>query len=1038
MLPIQRGPLASVALAQSDGAPRSRVEEGQEFMPQADSSSCARVTFSVLGPLAARVGESQISVGGPVQRRVLAMLLLEPGRVVPLDRLVDAVWDEDPPSTAAHQVRKAAASLRKRIPCGHDLIVTDDPGYRIDASRCGIDLLDFDTRTRAARGSLQEGDPEAAVAGLRSALGLWRGSVLSGIDTPVIRAAATVLDERRISAMEQVFELSLSLDQCNAIIPELRAFVAEDPLRETPRAQLMTALYRTGRQADALEEFRRLRELLQGTLGIDPGTRLNDLYAAILNSDPALGEPTAPVSIREPAEAEAADVDGAQPVVRARTLPASLRDFTGRGEELAQLQDLMAADGEPDSRQPRVIAIVGMGGVGKTSLAIEAAHRVSGRYPDGRLWVDLRGFTPGQTPLSPRESLDILLHAAGFPDDRIPDNLEARAGLWQSYLADRRVLILLDNVASPQQVQHLLPVPPGCVVLVTSRSRLVDLDGAVWVSVGHMSPAESVALINEIVPAPGAPQDLERLADLCGHLPLALRIAAARIASRPGWTVRYMADRLDKQSRRLAELRSDERSVAATLHLSYAAMPEAHQVAFALLGMHPGETMDLPSVAALLGMDVLDAEDILDALVDANLLEQRTAGVYALHDLVRNFAHGIGRDRDEGTLAVDSLLDYYVRATDEACDVLFPGRARRFDAHVPDVGETPALEKPEQAAAWFEREDRCLVSLVATALERGRNWQAVILARNLNFHLNARGCLDDLRELGVQAVEAARRLDEPVALCVTLSNLSSAGWKLGRVDESLQAATEAHRLAIRVGDRGIEAHSGLIIGLLMTNFGQYDEALPTLGRAIALAREIPNRRTEAECLTTLSTLHERQGRYDAAAAFAREAITASRAIGYQDNELVALADLALAQIGLASWAEARRTLEQARDLCEETSSRGDVSLVEVLSATVEDRLGSEADARELAAGALRRARSSDSCARLVRVTNLVAALHAGWGEHAEARTLYRAARESATAMRFHAEEVTARRGLALVAEVLGEDDVADGEPGADVARGRKA
>lgn len=999
-------------------------------MSQADKSSCPRVTFSILGPLAARVGESQISVGGPVQRRVLAMLLLEAGRIVPVDRLVDAVWDEDPPSTAAHQVRKAAASLRKRIPSGHDLIVTDDPGYRIDVSRCGLDLLDFDTGTQDAQRALKAGDHEAAVAGLRTALALWKGSVLSGMDTPVIRAAATVLDERRISAMEQVFELSLILDQCNAIIPELRAYIAEEPLRETPRAQLMTALYRTGRQAEALEEFRRLRELLQGTLGIEPGARLHELYVGILNSDPALGEPIAPISV--PASADAEPVDGGTPVVRARTLPASLRDFTGRGQELARLQDLMAGNAEPDSRHPRVIAIVGMGGVGKTSLAIEAAHRVSERYPDGQLAVDLRGFTPGETPLSPRESLDILLHTAGFLDDRIPDNIEARTGLWQSYLADRRILIVLDNAASPQQVQHLLPVPPGCVVLVTSRSRLVDLDGVVWLSVDHMSPAESVALIKEIVPAAHAGHEVELLADLCDHLPLALRIAAARIASRPGWTVGYMVDRLHKQSRRLAELRSDERSVAATLHLSYAAMPESHQAAFALLGIHPEATIDLPSVAALVGTNILDAEDILETLVDANLLGQPAPGLYTLHDLVRNFAQSIVRTRDDSGLALDRLLDYYVRATEKACDLRFPGRARRFSTHIPSAGNMPVLETPDQAAAWFKREDRGLLSLVTIALERGRNWHAVILARNLNFHLNARGRLDELRELGVQAVAAARGLDEPTVLCITLSNFSSAAWKLGLVGESLRAATEAHDLAIMVGDRDIEAHSGSIIGLLMTIFGQYDEALPTLHGAIDIAREIPSRRTEAECLTTLSTLHERQGQFEQAAATAREAITASRSIDYQDNELVALADLALAQIGLESWAEAQQTLERARDLCDETSSLGDVGLVDALSATVQDRLGAEAHARELATDAMRLARSSDSRARLVKVTTLVAALHARWGDQVAARALYDAAFTSAQAMRFHAEEQAARQGLVVVAEAIGYDpnEPPDGEKSA--------
>ncbi|MFC4628735.1 BTAD domain-containing putative transcriptional regulator [Promicromonospora alba] len=992
-------------------------------MSQTDSSPRPQVAFSVLGPLVARVGDVQLSIGGPVQRRVLAMLLLEPGHVVSLDRLVDAVWDEDPPSTAAHQIRKAAASLRKRVPCGHAVIVTEGPGYRVDVTRCRLDLLEFDERMSAARAALKDGAQEAAVNALWSALSLWRGAAVSGVDAPVIRAAATALDERRLSAAEQVFELSLSLGECGPIIPELRALIAEHPLRETLRAQLMLALYRTGRQAEALDEYARIRELLRDTLGIDPGIRIADLHASILNADPDLGEPSPPVPVAAKSSADVRD----RPFLRARTLPSSLRDFTGRSKELARLLALMNSGTVPAGRSPRIIAIDGMGGVGKTSLAIEAAHRVGEHFPDGQLAVDLRGFTPGVAPLAPMAALNVLLRAVGLPDDRIPDNIEARSGLWQSLLADRRLLILLDNAAGTQQLQHLLPASSGCLVLVTSRAKLLDLDGAAWISVDHMSPEESVALIGEILPAERVQDELpevRELADLCGHLPLALRIAAARVASRPGWTIRYMVDRLRDEGRRLTELRSNERSVAATLHLSYVAMPEAHRRALRILGIHPGTTMDLHSTAALLGMRAQNTEDVLESLVDANLLQQPGSGIYAFHDLVRNFAHSVGGAGDDGAAAIDRLLDYYANSTDAACDVLFPGRARRFPTPTNFTAELPPIETPAQAGAWFEREHRGLLALVALAVERERDWHAVILARNLNFHLNTHGRLDDLWDVGQHALTAARRLGELEVLCVTLSNFSSACWKLGRIEESLQAASEARDVAISIHDRSIEAHSGLIMGLLMTEFGQYTEALTVLQHSIVLSQEIPSPRTEAECLTTFSTLYERQGLYQKAATAAREAIVASRAIGYRDNELMATADLALAQIGLESYGEARQTLALAHDLCDETSSLGDVGLVAALSATVEQRLGREADSRDLAARALRMARSSNSRARLVRVSNLLGSLYVGWQDYDTARTLYGDARKLAAAMKFRADEAAAHQGLATVAEALGAKSVA--------------
>lgn len=998
------------------------------------------VAFSILGPLTARVGGKQLSIGGPVSQRVLAMLLLEPDRVVPVDRLVDAVWDEDPPETCTHQVRKAAAALRKRIPAGHTVIVTDGPGYRLDPARCHLDLIDFDDRLRHARRLLKDGASEAAVDELRAALRLWNGTVLSGIDSSVLRAAATALDERRLTATEQVFELSIGLGECGAIIPELRALTAQHPLRETLRAQLMVALYRTGRQAEALEEYARTRELLRDSLGIDPGSRLTNLYLSVLTADDALGEPSGPTTARAPAPAPALEKETeaepetapspepaprpeaaqpTRPVVPPRMLPAGIRDFTGRSRELARLVELIEASAEPEYRSPSVVAIDGMGGVGKTSLAIEAGHRTVERFPDGQLSIDLRGFTPGEEPLSSFKALDILLRAVGLPDDRVPDALEVRAGLWQSLLADRRYLVLLDNAASTQQLKHLLPASPGCVVVVTSRSRLTDLDGATWISVGQMDPEESVALIGEILPAErlrSEPEQVRRLADLCGHLPLALRIAAARVGSRPNWTIRYMVDRLGDESRRLAELRSNERSVEATLHLSFRAMPEAHRAAFCALGLHPGVMVDLCSAAALLGLDVMDAEEVLESLVDANLLQEPAPGIYVFHDLVRDFACGIVQTGEHTKGATGRLLDFYAAASDAACDALFPGRASRPTGLRPYGGDLPDVAGPGQAAHWFERECDALRSLVTVAVERGMDWHAVALTRNLNFYLNSNGRHDVLWELGRLAIAAARRLEEPPVLCVALSNFASACWKSGRVEDSLQGATEAHDLAIKIGDLGLEAHAGLVMGLLLTEFGRHQEALTLLTRSTALARQLSNARTEAECLTTLSTLYERQGRYRESAAAAEEAVTISRALGYRDNEMMALADLAFAQLGLGATHDAHETLVRALELCDETSSPGDVSLVEALTAMVEHQLGNAARARGLAARSLMLARASNSRVRLVRVTNLLGALHAAWQDPAGARALYLEASRLASALKFRTEERTALAGLAAVAQ----------------------
>ncbi|MEV6942634.1 BTAD domain-containing putative transcriptional regulator [Streptomyces sp. NPDC051172] len=988
------------------------------------NSQNPKLIFNILGPLTGWAGEERVFFGGQVQKRLMAMLLLDPGRVVPIHRLIEAVWEQDPPATAAHQVRKAVAELRKRIPNGPAVILTDGPGYQVDPAECRLDLLEFDERTQAAGRALREGDRAAAVDELRAALSLWKGSVLSGEGGPVVEGAATALEERRLAATEQLFELRLALGESSELVSELHALIAEYPLRETLRGHLMLALYRSGRQAEALEEYGRVREELRDRLGIDPGPRLVELHTGILQSRPELNapEPSAPSEVtgtRHPASRS----------LPLCTLPPSLSDFTGRERELAELLDYVEAGTPFGDPSPRIVAIDGMGGTGKTSLAVRAAHLLVERFSDGQVSIDLRGFTPGEGPLSPATALDVLLRYLGTPGDRIPDDLEGRTGLWRSLLADRRLLLLLDNVVSAEQIQPLLPAAPGCLVLTTSRSRLMDLDGAKWISIGLMPPEESAALVAETLSPErvnAEPEAAAELAELCGHLPLALRLATARLRNRPRWTIRYLVKRLRDENRRLDELRSGERSVAATLHLSYLAMSEQHRTAFLVLGLHPGAVFDVHSAAALLGIHPLDAEDTLESLLDAHLLQQPATDLYTFHDLVRSFAQGMGDatgELDEAA-AVERLLRYYVTTTDAACDVLFPGRTYRRTGLPPYEGERPPIRDAEQATAWSAREHGGLLAAVALAERRGYDRHTVCLTRNLNFLLHARGQFDDLWNLGHFAVSAARRLDEPALLCVALSNLGSACWKLGRIEEGLKVAVEGRDIATGLGDRHTEAHGESIIGLLLTELGKYREALPLLKRSIALARELGTPRAEAESLATLSTLYERWGRYPEAADAARRAIEASRSIGYRDNEVMALTDLAFAHVGLGEYTDAHHRLMEARSLCDESTSPGDVGLVLALSAKVEHHLGEEAQAHELADRALLLARTSTAQVRLAKVQNLVGSLHEAWRDHATARKLYAQAHTTAAAIRFRSEEAFALLGLARVTEALGEESVA--------------
>ncbi|MFF7262100.1 BTAD domain-containing putative transcriptional regulator [Streptomyces sp. NPDC008159] len=980
--------------------------------------SAQELRFRVLGPLEVWAGGERVRLGGTIQERVLATLLLDPGRVVPVVRLVEAAWGESPPATAAHQVRKAVADLRRRLPCGGEVISTDGPGYRVLTAAARLDLLDFDARIQAAAQAVAAGRSDDACLELQNALGLWQGPVLAGAGGPVVDRAATALEERRLAAVEQLYDLRLGLGASSELVADLRALVDAHPLREKPRGQLMLALYRSGRQADALEEYGKVRELLVEELGVDPGSHLVKLHEGILRESTELAAPQGmhPTPAKVPDERHG-------PIC---TLPYAVPDFTGRDRELAFLLDRVRAERGPDEHSARVVAIDGMGGMGKTSLAVRSAHELAAEFPDGQLYVDLRGFTPGeQSPVSASTALDTLLRALGTPSERIPEDLLGRTATWRASLAGRRMLLLLDNASDATQVLPLLSAPPGCLVLVTSRVRLVDLDGVEWISLGLMSPEESATLVVRTLGAArvaAEPEAVAELAELCGHLPLALRIATARLRNRPRWTVRHLLERLRDESRRMDELSSGDRSVAATLQLSYLAMEERYRSAFRVLSLHPSATIDAHSAAALLDVGVREAEDILELLLDVHLLQQPDLGQYAFHDLVRSFAQSRSGPTTERTDAdaLERLLRYYLTATDVACDVLFPGRTARSSGIPPYQGELPEFLAEKSARLWFGREHQGLLAAVDLADRLGHDRHTGWLIRNLAFHLNGGGYFEEFRSLGRVAVRAARRLDDLVLLSISLSSLGVACWKLGSFEEGITVAREGRTIAVRLGDRDAEVHSESTLGLLMSMLGRYNEALPLLERAIRLARELGTPRSEAETQTTLSSLYARWGRYPEAAGAARQALELEPGTADPVNETMALADLAFAQLGMGQYADAEASLNQALEKCDDSVPQGDVALVVALSAEVAHRLGNSVVVSGLAERARTLARSGGTPVRQARTENILGRLYTAQGQYSSAMALHAHALKLASAIKFCSEEASAHLGLARAAEGLGD------------------
>ncbi|WP_432111037.1 AfsR/SARP family transcriptional regulator [Streptomyces sp. YPW6] len=992
-----------------------------------DIAENSRVQFRILGSFECWDGNDRIRVGGPVHEKVLVTLLLEPHRVLPVFRLVEAAWDENAPATAAHQVRKAVAELRQRIPGGRDLIVTEGPGYRALTTPEQVDLSRFTEGLKQAREAAAAGQSTHAMTTLREALALWRGPLLAGTGGSVLSAASAALEERRLTAVEQLFDLRLANGESSEIIGELREFIDAHPLRETLRGQLMLALFRSGRQADALEEFAKVRDYLIDELGIGPGDALAELHNAVLRNSPELAAPQLPAT-------EATFTPEGKP----STLPYDLRDFTGREAEVSELLGFVE---EAPGSGPLIVAIDGMGGSGKTSLAVRAAHRLTEDYPDAQLYIDLRGFTPDGRPLSPGAAAESLLRMLGVPGDRIPDDAEGRIALWRRTMSTHRMILLLDNALDDAQVRPLLTSPTETLVLVTSRVPLMDLDAAHTVSLGVMPPGDSVALVEGVLGrtrAENEPEAVAQLTELCGHLPLALRIAAARLRKRPRWTVRYLVDRLRDDAHRLAELNSGERSVEVTLRLSYEGLAAETREAFRLLGQYPGSEINTYAAGALLGTGSREAEDVLEYLLDMHLLQQHETGRYAFHDLVRSFAQNLSRGGvlrppeagaeprptadgdDEIKRAVARLLDFALDATDAACDLLFPGRVRVGRSGPPTrSAELPPLETVEQARDWLEREQDSLLAAVSLAYRWEMDRHVGLLAANVVFPLDLRGRLEEFRELTRVAVAASRRLGDDALLRLSLSNLAVACWKLGRLTEGIAMSEEALALAIGLDDRRGEAKDTGVLGLLLSTLGRYDEALPRLRQSIEIKRQLGAERAEAESLTNLSSLYAEWGRYPEAVEAATRSVALSRSIGSVDKEVEGLTDLAVARIGLGEIAAASELLARARKLAGETMSPADLSLVLALSAEVADRLGESAQAEEWGESALGLGDLSGVPMREAAVGNIIGRFHTRNGRYAAAFELHARARDAASRIGYRVEEARALAGMADALERLG-------------------
>ncbi|MFD7653033.1 BTAD domain-containing putative transcriptional regulator [Actinosynnema sp. NPDC059797] len=846
------------------------------------------IRFNVLGPLEVWHGAERVAVPSGRGRVLLATLLLRANEQVTVDELVDRLWDGGAPKPERAKATLQMVVRRLRQALGEANVVrTVVGGYSADVPPGALDLHRF--RELVARGGLAE------------ALALWRGAPLADVRSDVLhRDDVAPLLEERLAVLERRVAADLDAGRSAELVPELRSLTARHPLRERFWGALVLALHRSGRTAEALAAYHEVRELLAEELGIDPGEELRELHRLVLGAGPA---PRAARPVAPPRQAPAA----------AQQLPADVRSFTGRQAELAALDRLAA-----DTRAAGVVAITGMGGLGKTALAVHWAHRRAADFPDGRLFVDLRGFDHDTPPLTPRQALTHLLGALGAPPERIPAALDQQVALYRSLLADRRALVVLDNAADVAQVRPLLPSGPGNFVLVTGRNDLrglLALNDAALVRLDVLAPAEGLDLLRRILGP--ARVDAEaaasaELVEVCGGLPLALRVAAATMAAEGGAAADCVAAL--KSGDRLSglEIPGDPASaVRVTFHLSYRALTPSARRLFRLLGVAPCRDFTAEAAAALTGTGLDGARRASAELLRAHLLEQPRPGRFVLHDLLRLHAEACAtteESEEDRRLAVTRLLDFYLHNADRADRVSRRSRTQLPLTPVADAVPLLSFEDRRRAMAWVGSEMPNLRVLVPFAAERGWHEHAWQIPAAMWSYLHTHYVWAEWRALNEVALASARHLGNRFAEAVALHTLGSMTRRV-RPEDSLAELGLALEIREEIGHGHGTAATCLELAGAHESLGRYDEAVRHGERVVELWTAQGNQEGLAVALNNLAGTLSLAGHHEQALAVGERAVELYRRSSGMWSVKHARETVAQVLHRAGRWAEAAATYE---------------------------------------------------------------------------------------------------------------------------------
>ncbi|MFF3392740.1 BTAD domain-containing putative transcriptional regulator [Streptomyces sp. NPDC002669] len=904
--------------------------------------------FRILGPLEIFDGTHWRGISAAKPRTLLATLLVRCDAPVPTDRLGTELWGEREPRAAANLIQQYVLRLRRELGDRQGrLLVTRPPGYQmVPVGEDDLDAAVFARLGEDGRAALAAGEAERAADLLAEALALWRGPALADVPAgPVVEAEAARLTEQRLDVLQARVEADLACGRHTALVPELRQSVREHPLREGLWEQLMLALYRSGRQAEALDAYREVHRLLATELSVEPSAPLRELQLRMLRGDPGLAAP-----VPAPRSPEGTARPGRVPTPP-RQLPSGVGGFAGRRAELRAL------DGPPGDAAtgtgPAVRVITGTAGAGKTALALHWAHRVAPDFPDGQLYVNLRGFDPAAGPVPPGEAIRGFLEALSVPPERIPDPLDARAALLRTETAGRRLLFVLDNATDAAQVRPLLPGGAGCAVVVTGRGRLAGLavtDGALLLSLDVLSREEAHELLVARLGADrvaAEPEAVAELIGLCARLPLALAVTAARAVGRPGFALSAVAAELRDARGRLDVLDAGEgvSSVRAVFSWSYLRLDAGTARVFRLLGLHPGRDAAAPAVAALARLSVREAAAALTALARVHLIDEHRPGRYSFHDLLRAYAVGLVTEDPEAerTGALHRLFDHFLHTAHTAGRQLAPVRGE-LPLSPPVPGSVPHRpEGYEEAMAWFEAEHAVLLAVTDAAGPAGFDDHAWQLPLAMGDFLHLSGRWHDWVATQRTAIAAARRQEDRAGTALCHCESGRAAIRLGRHEEARDELSRALELQRELGDLAAQADTLRTLGWSYEQQGDYRATLHCVEQVLELQLAVGNPAGQGGALNNIGWCHTHLGDHEKALACCHEALRLHRAGGSPLGEAYTWQTLGFTRRAMGQYTEALDCYRRCRDGFRRLGNRyGEAdalrSLGEILR-TVGDRAG---------------------------------------------------------------------------------------------------